>query len=51
MEELLSNIREAVEGCLSIELGLEITPQTTIPLWEGERMVAGMAIEGLLQLE
>ena len=31
--------------------GLEIGPETTIPLWEGERMDDGMAVEGLLQLE
>jgi len=30
---------------------LEIDPETTIPLWEGERMDDGMAVEGLLQLE
>ena len=31
--------------------GLEIGPETTIPLWEGERMDDAMAVEGLLQLE
>jgi len=31
--------------------GLEIDAETTIPLWEGERMDEGMAVEGLLQLE
>jgi len=31
--------------------GLRIGPETTIPLWEGERMDDGMAVEGLLQLE
>jgi len=31
--------------------GVEIGPETTIPLWEGERMDDGMAVEGLLQLE
>jgi len=31
--------------------GLEIVPETTIPLWEGERMDDGMAVEGLLQFE
>jgi hypothetical protein len=31
--------------------GLDIGPRTTIPLWEGERMDDGMAVEGLLQLE
>ena len=31
--------------------GLEIRPETAIPLWEGERMDDGMAVEGLLQLE
>ena len=31
--------------------GLDITPETTIPLWEGEKMDMGMAIEGLLWLE
>jgi len=31
--------------------GLEIGPETTIPLWEGERMDDGMAVEGLLWLE
>jgi len=31
--------------------GLQIGPETTIPLWEGERMDDGMAVEGLLQLE
>jgi hypothetical protein len=31
--------------------GLEIGPQTPIPLWEGERMDDGMAVEGLLQME
>ena len=31
--------------------GLEIGPETAIPLWEGERMDDGMAVEGLLQLE
>jgi len=31
--------------------GLEIGPETTIPLWDGERMDDGMAVEGLLQLE
>ena len=31
--------------------GLEIGAETTIPLWEGERMDDGMAVEGLLQLE
>lgn len=30
---------------------LEIGPETTIPLWEGERMDDGMAVEGLLWLE
>ena len=30
--------------------GLDITPDTTIPLWEGEKMDMGMAIEGLLWL-
>ena len=33
------------------ETGLDIGPETTIPLWEGERMDDGMAVEGLLQLE
>jgi len=33
------------------ECGLGIGPETTIPLWEGERMDDGMAVEGLLQLE
>ncbi|MBS3748017.1 MAG: DUF222 domain-containing protein [Wenzhouxiangellaceae bacterium] len=32
-------------------IGLDIGPETTIPLWEGERMDDGMAVEGLLQLE
>jgi len=31
--------------------GLHIDAETTIPLWEGERMDDGMAVEGLLQLE
>jgi len=31
--------------------GLKIDSETTIPLWEGERMDDGMAVEGLLQLE
>ncbi|MFO8153631.1 MAG: HNH endonuclease signature motif containing protein [Thioalkalivibrio sp.] len=31
--------------------GLEIDAETTISLWEGERMDDGMAVEGLLQLE
>jgi hypothetical protein len=31
--------------------GLDIDPKTTIPLWEGERMDDGMAVDGLLQLE
>ena len=31
--------------------GLEIGPKTAIPLWEGERMDDGMAVEGLLQME
>ena len=31
--------------------GLDITPDTTIPLWEAEQMDMGMAIEGLLWLE
>jgi len=31
--------------------GLEIGPQTPIPLWQGERMDDGMAVEGLLQSE
>jgi len=31
--------------------GLEIDAETTIPLWEGERMDEGMAVEGLLQWE
>ena len=33
------------------ETGLDIGPETTIPLWEGERMDDGMAVEELLQLE
>ena len=33
------------------KVGLDITPETTIPLWEGEKMDMGMAIEGLLWLE
>ena len=32
-------------------IGLKIDPETTVPLWEGERMDDGMAVEGLLQLE
>jgi len=28
--------------------GLRIAPETTVPLWEGERMDDGMAVEGLL---
>ena len=31
--------------------GLEIRPETAIPLWEGARMDDGMAVEALLQLE
>jgi len=31
--------------------GLEIGPETTVPLWEGERTDDGMALEGLLQRE
>jgi hypothetical protein len=31
--------------------GLRIGPETTVPLWEGERMDDGMAVEGLLWLE
>jgi len=31
--------------------GVGIDPDTTIPLWEGERMDDQMAVEGLLQLE
>jgi len=31
--------------------GLDIDAETTIPLWEGERMDEGMAMEGLLQAE
>ena len=31
--------------------GLDITPETTIPLWEGEIMDDGMAVEGLLWFE
>jgi len=33
------------------ESGLEIGAETTVPLWEGERMDDGMAVDGLLQLE
>jgi len=31
--------------------GLDITPETPIPRWEGERMDEGMAVEALLWLE
>ena len=31
--------------------GLEIGPETMVPLWEGERMDDGMAVEGSLWLE
>ena len=31
--------------------GLALGAETTIPLWEGERMDDGMAVEGLLQFE
>ena len=31
--------------------GLDITPETTIPLWEGETMDTSMGIEGLLYRE
>ena len=31
--------------------GLDITPETTIPLWEGEKMDSSMAIEALLYRE
>jgi len=31
--------------------GLKIDSRTTVPLWEGERMDDGMAVEELLQLE
>ena len=30
------------------ESGLRITPETTVSLWEGEKMDMNMAIEGLL---
>lgn len=30
---------------------LEITPETPIPLWEGEKMDSSMAVEVLLWLE
>jgi len=30
---------------------VNLEPARTIPLWEGERMDEGMAVEGLLQLE
>ena len=33
------------------QVGLKIDSETTIPMWEGERMDDGMAVEGLLQLE
>ncbi|MBS3747507.1 MAG: DUF222 domain-containing protein [Wenzhouxiangellaceae bacterium] len=33
------------------ESGLRITPETTVSLWEGEKMDMGMAIEGLLWLK
>ncbi|MDT8322358.1 MAG: hypothetical protein RQ826_17725, partial [Xanthomonadales bacterium] len=33
------------------ESGLDISPETTIPLWEGEKMDSSMAIEALLWLE
>lgn len=33
------------------ETGLEITPDTPIPLWEGEKMDESMAVEALLWLE
>ena len=32
-------------------IGLKITPDTPIPLWEGEKMDDGMAVEGLLWRE
>ena len=31
--------------------GLEITPETPVPLWEGEKLDSSMAIETLLWLE
>ena len=33
------------------QAGLDITPNTPVPAWFGERMDDSMAVEGLIQLE
>ncbi len=43
------NVFSLVNGNRSASL--DIGPETTIPLGEGERMDDGMAVEGLLQIE